>query len=101
MEIGNIKLNGETIIKAIEYNYPNGIIHPSVIQKNKIYTYVILFGIRFATCDSSMPDDVIGAVRLKKRFILDGGDYWEILLSGGSTDPSPYYLENPMVDAKY
>lgn len=101
MKIGNVTLNGESIVKAIEYNYPKGIIHPSVIKKNKIYNYVILFGIRFATCDSGIPDDFIGAIRLKKRFLIAGGDYWEMLLSGASTDPSPYYLENPMVDAKY
>ncbi len=101
MEINGIKLDGASIVRAIEYNYPKGMINPSAIEKNKIYNYVILFGIRFATCDTSIPDDAIGAIRLKKRFLIAGGDYWEILLSGASTDPSPYYLENAMVDAKY
>ena len=101
MDINGIELTGESIVRAIKYNYPKGIIHPDVIEKNKIYNYVILFGIRFATCDSSMPDDFIGAIRLRKRFLIGGGDYWEILLSGASTDPSPYYLENAMIDAKY
>lgn len=98
MEINGIKIDGDNIIKAIEYNYPNGIIHPSVIKKNKIYNYLILFGIRISTCDTSMTDDMIGGVRLKKSFL--GDDYWEVLLSDATTDPSPFWLQKPMPSAK-
>lgn len=103
MKIENIPINGNTIAHAITYNYPppNGNINLNAIITNKWYNYLVLFGIRVTTCDTSMPDDLIGGIRLKKAFFggIFGGDYWEICVSNGSTDPSPYWLTNPMSDA--
>jgi len=98
LEINKIKITGETIANAIDYNYPTGIINMAAIKKNKLYNYLVLWGVRVATCDTSMPDDAIGGIRLKKDFF--GNDYWEIVFSEGTTDPTPYWLQNPMSDAK-
>jgi hypothetical protein len=103
MKIENIPINGNTIARAITQNYfpPNGNINLNAIITNKLYNYLVLFGIRVETCDTSMPDDLIGGIRLRKAFFgsILGGDYWEICVSNGSTDPSPYWLSNPMTDA--
>jgi len=98
VQINKIKITGETIANAIDKNYPTGIINMAAIKKNKLYNYLVLWGVRVATCDTSMPDDAIGGMRLKKDFF--GNDYWEIIFSEGTTDPTPYWLQNPMSDAK-
>lgn len=97
MEIGGIRLTGDSIVRAIMNNYPNGKINLDVIRKKPLYNYLFLFGIRISTCDSGMPDDAIGGVRLVKS--LMGYDFWQILFSEATTDPSPYWLVNPMSDA--
>jgi hypothetical protein len=101
MKIENIPIDGQSVANAIMYNYPNGLVNLNSIKERKLYDYLILFGIRVSTCDTSMPDDLIGGIRLKKSFFggLFGGDYWDICVSNGSTDPSPYWLTNPMSDA--
>lgn len=98
MEIDGIKIDGDSIVRAIEYTYPSGIIFPSAVKKNNVYLFTFLFGIRVSTCDTKMPDDIIGGVRLRKGFL--GRNEWEIILSDATTDPSPYWLEKPMADAK-
>jgi len=75
--------------------------YPSEIQtviNTKLYGYVMIFGIRVETCDTSAPDDFIGAIRFK--WSPFGDDNWELLISNATVDPSPYYLSNPMSDAK-
>ena len=98
MKIEGVEISGQRIANAIDYTYPNGIINLAAIKKNKLYNYLVLWGVRVATCDTSMPDDAIGGIRLKKDFF--GTDYWEIIFSEGTTDPTPYWLQNPMSDAK-
>jgi hypothetical protein len=103
MKIEKISINGDTIARAITQNYypPSGNINLNAIITNKWYNYLVLFGIRVSTCDTSMPDDLIGGIRLRKPFFggIFGGDYWEICVSNGSTDPSPYWITNPLSDA--
>lgn len=99
MKIEGIDVTGQTIIDTINNIYPNGIIHPQYIESHNLYYYTILFGIRISTCDTSLPDDMIGAVRYVKAAI--GRDYWEIIISSASTEPSPYYVQKPLADAKY
>ena len=94
---GKVKVNGDTVVKAIMSTYPNGRINLDAIAKNKLYDYLFLFGIRVATCNTGLPDDAIGGIRLKKNLL--GNDYWEIIFSEATTDPTPYWLVNPMSDA--
>jgi hypothetical protein len=97
MKISGISLEGDTIVKAIMSTYPKGKINIDAILKNKLYNYVFLFGVRVATCNTGIPDDAIGGIRLKKGIL--GYDYWETIYSEATTDPSPYWLSNPMSDA--
>jgi hypothetical protein len=98
MKIDNIEINGNGVARAITYNYPYGNINLDTILKYKLYNYLILFGIRVTTCDTSMPDDIVGGMRLRKAF-FGTDDYWELGASNGSTDPSPYWITHPMSDA--
>lgn len=98
LEINGVKLTGDNVAKAIDYNYPNGLVNCAAIQKKNWYNYLVLFGIRVQTCDTSVPDDVIGGIRLKKGFL--GYDYWEMIMVDATTDPTPSYLAKPMADAK-
>lgn len=98
MKIEGFDITGQGIANAIDRTYPTGNINLSAIQKNKWYNYLVLWAIRVSTCNTSMPDDVIGGIRLKKD--IYGNDYWDILYSDASTDPSPYWLMNPMSDAR-
>jgi hypothetical protein len=98
MKLNGIQVDGKSIVNAINYYYPKGLVNPSVVENKKLYNYVILFGIRVATCDSGMPDDIIGALKYTKSVF--GDDYWDIVLSSASTDPSPQYVKTPMAQAK-
>jgi hypothetical protein len=97
MKINDIEVTGDSIVRAIKANYPKGKINLDAIEKNKLYNYVFLFGVRVATCNTSVPDDAIGGIRLQKGIM--GYDYWETIYSEATTDPSPYWLINPMSDA--
>lgn len=94
---GKVSINGDTIVRAIMSAYPNGRINPKAIEKNQLYNYLFLFGVRVSTCNTAIPDDAIGGIRLRKGIM--GYDYWETIFSEGTTDPSPYWLLNPMSDA--
>jgi hypothetical protein len=98
LDINGVKITGDNVARAIDYNFPDGIINCAAIMKKKWYNYLILFGIRVRTCDTSVPDDIIGGIRLKKGFF--GYDYWEILMVDATTDPTPSYLRTPMSDAR-
>ena len=97
MKINGIELNGDAIVRAIKATYPNGKINLEAIEKNKLYNYLFLFGVRVATCNTSVPDDAIGGIRLQRGLL--GYDYWETIYSEATTDPTPYWLLNPMSDA--
>jgi len=96
MKIENIEINGESISNAIRKFYPDYI---NLVESQQLFNYVLIFGIRVDTCDTGLPDDYIGAIRLEKS-IVTGNAYWNYILTNGSTDPSPYYIENPLKVAK-
>jgi hypothetical protein len=103
MLIEKIPLTGETIANAIMASYPNGKINLDEIKKNKLYNYVVLYGIRLQTCDTGLMDDAIGGIRLRKSFTPLVADNWEIINSNATTDPTPYWLINSTdpIPAKY
>jgi hypothetical protein len=88
MKIENIEINGDSIANAIRKYYPNYI---KLVESQSLYNYVLIFGIRVDTCDTGLPDDFLGAIRLEKSLIT-GDDYWNFILTNGTTDPSPDYL---------
>jgi hypothetical protein len=98
LDINGVKITGDNVAKAIDYNFPGGLVNCAAIKKNNWYNYLILFGIRVQTCDTSAPDDVIGGIRLRKGFF--GYDSWEMIMVDATTDPTPSYLRTPMKDAK-
>lgn len=78
------------MVEAIRFYYPATI---NDIEKNKRYNYISLFGIRVDTCDTGKADDVIGCVWMNALGV------WCSLICAASTDPSPYYIDNPKTDA--
>jgi len=88
MNIENIEINGDTISNAIRKYYPNYI---NLVESQQLFNYVLIFGIRVATCDTGLPDDFLGAIRLEKSLVT-GNPFWNYLLTNGTTDPSPEYL---------
>ena len=88
MKIENISIDGLTVARAIKKYYPQYI---ELVEKQNLYNYLLLFGIRFSTCDTSLPDDFIGGIRLEQSFFT-GQPYWNWMVSNGTTDPTPKYL---------
>lgn len=86
--IDGIEITGDAIANAIRTYYPNSI---KIVEQQKLYNYMLIFGIRVSTCDTSIPDDHLGAIRLTSSYI--GNDYWDMILTDGTTDPSPKYLK--------
>jgi hypothetical protein len=88
MTIDNIEITADSIRNSIEFYYPNTL---SIIEDKELYYYMALFGIRVSTCDTGLPDDFLGAIRFVPNKFSSGG-YWEMILSDGTTDPSPKWL---------
>lgn len=91
LNIDGIEVNANTVVNAIKYYYPKTF---EFAEKNQAYNYLFLFGIRVSACDTSLPDDIIGAIRYAKS--ATGGGYYEGLISAATTDPSPYYQIPPV-----
>ncbi len=89
--LSNFKVDTDSIVAAIRALYPATI---NDIEQNKWYNYITLFGVRIDTCDTGQADDVIGCLW------LNGLGIWTSLICAASTDPSPYYVNNPLADAK-
>lgn len=97
MFVDQIPINGDTIANAIMSYYPNGRINLDEIRRLKLYNFVILFGIRLETCDSGIMDDAIGGIRLRESLIpsvIGTGDYWEIICSNATTEPTAHWILN-------
>jgi hypothetical protein len=77
-------ITANTVKRAFDRFYPKTL--SPVSQGNLIY-YLNLFAIRTSTCDTSLPDDIIGGIRLSTF------NNWEIIISKASTDPSPKNLQ--------
>lgn len=82
--INGFQVNATTLGNAYKRYYPDE--YNSVV-KNKLVYYMMLFGIRTSTCDTSLPDDLIGAIRM--NFFAN----MEAVVSDASTDPSPKNLK--------
>lgn len=90
MKIENIEINGDSIANAMRKFYPNYI---KIVENQELFNYVLIFGIRTSTCDTGLPDDFLGAIRLEKSLVT-GNPYWNYILTEGTTDPTPYYVVN-------
>lgn len=91
MKIDNIPVTSDSIIKCYRGYYPN--YFKQVSDANKFH-FLLLFGIRVSTCDSSLPDDVVGGLR------VNNFNFWETIISDASTEPSPALVAKPLSDAK-
>ena len=83
--IDGIPINTKTIMNAYKYWYPYT--YEKILNDNKFH-YLYIFGIRVDTCDTSLPDDLIGGIRVNKLNFL------ELIVSKASTEPSPKNLAN-------
>jgi hypothetical protein len=90
MKIDNIELSAVNIVKAIKTYYPSII---DLVQQQNLYEYLLLFGIRVSTCNTAIPDDILGGLRLEKS-LVSGRPFWNMIITEASVDPSPYYLKN-------
>jgi hypothetical protein len=82
--INGIDINATTLGNAYKRYYPN---EYNDVVNNKLIFYTLLFGIRTSTCDTSLPDDLIGAIRMNYFANM------EVVVSDASTDPSPKNLK--------
>jgi len=81
-KIGGIDVNSDTITNCYKRYYPA----TYKIMQDNLYHYLHLFGIRISTCDTSIPDDIVGGLRVGNL------GFNEIVISEASTDPSPKTL---------
>jgi len=85
MNIEGIPINSTTIGRCYQRYYPTTyreITNPARIE------YLHLWGIRVATCDTSLPDDLVGGLRTNLLNLQ------ESVVSKASTEPSPRNLAN-------
>ena len=91
MKIDGIEVNKDSIINTYRRYYPA--YFKQISDANKFH-FLMLWGIRVSTCDTSLPDDVVGGLRINNL------NLWESIVSNASTEPSPSWLANPMSDAR-
>jgi hypothetical protein len=85
--IDGISINSNSIANCYKMFYPDT--YKRLIQTNRFH-YLELWGIRMSTCDTSLPDDFLGGIRINNLNFL------EIVSAAASTDPSPKYVEKPL-----
>jgi hypothetical protein len=81
--IEGIQINPTTIQNCYKTFYPNSY---NQIANQNLFHYLHLWGIRVSSCDTSLPDDYVGGIRVNNLNLL------EIVESKASTDPSPQSL---------
>ena len=81
-KIEGIEINSDTITNAYKLYYPATY---KIMQEN-LFHYLHIFGIRISTCDTSIPDDLVGGLRINNL------GFNELVVSQASTDPSPKSL---------
>lgn len=91
MKIDNIPVTSDTLIKTYKKYYPA--YFKQITDANKFH-YLMLWGIRVSTCDTSLPDDIVGGLR------INNFNFFESVVSTASTEPSPSWIANPMSDAR-
>lgn len=106
MTIDGISVDDYSVIRAIKYfcdkttdekgrSIPRKATSIYTVERNLLYEYLILFAIRVETCNTALPDDIIGGLRFMPKKWGTGG-YWDIIFANASTDPSPLYLTPPV-----
>lgn len=80
MIIEGITVNSDTIVKTYKRFYPS---FWSDLEKANNFHYLNLWGIRVSTCDTSLPDDLVGGIR------VNNFNFYETVVSKASTEPSP------------
>jgi hypothetical protein len=91
MKIEKIPVNTTTILNTYKRYYPD--YFKQISNANK-FQYLLLWGIRVSTCDTSLPDDLVGGLRVNNL------NFWESIVSEASTEPSPALIAKPLRDAK-
>lgn len=86
-KIEGIEVNTESIINCYKKYYPET--YNQIVQKNRFH-FLNLWGIRVATCDTSLPDDILGGIRVNNI------NFVESVSAAASTDPSPKYVQTPV-----
>jgi hypothetical protein len=84
--IEGIDINSNSISKCYEMFYSETY---NQIKNFNLFEYLHLWGIRLSTCDTSLPDDLVGGLR------VNNFNFIETVASSASTDPSPYYINKP------
>lgn len=87
--VDGIDINSATIGNCYKMFYPNT--YKRLLEKNRFH-YLELWGIRMSTCDTSLPDDYLGGIR------INNFNFLEVVSAAASTDPTPKYVGAP-VDA--
>ena len=85
--VDGIDVNSATIGNCYKMFYPNS--YKRLIEQNRFH-YLELWGIRMATCDTSLPDDYLGGIR------INNFNFLEVVTAAASTDPSPKYVATPL-----
>jgi hypothetical protein len=81
--VEGIPITAQTIMNAYKMWYPE--VYQDLVGENK-FKYLYLWGIRVSTCDTSLPDDLVGGIRVNNLNIA------EIIVSKATTDPTPKSL---------
>ena len=89
-KIDGININATTIANCYKMFYPDS--YKRLLDKNRFH-YLELWGIRVSTCDTSLPDDFLGGIRINNL------NFQEIITAAASTDPSPKYVETALDSA--
>jgi len=89
--IEGIDINGTTIGNCYAMFYPDTY---KQIENLNLFHYLHLWGVRVSTCDTSLPDDLVGGLRVNNLNFL------ESIVSSASTEPSPALIANPLSDAR-
>lgn len=85
--IDGIDINASTIENCYKMFYPDT--HKRLVEQNRFH-YLELWGIRMSTCDTSLPDDFVGGIR------VNNFNFLEVVAAAASTDPSPKYVQTPV-----
>jgi hypothetical protein len=83
-KVEGIPITATTILNAYKMWYPE--VYRDIVSENK-FKYLYLWGIRVSTCDTSLPDDLVGGIRVNNLNMA------EIIVSSATTDPTPKSLQ--------
>lgn len=81
--IEGIDITGTSIANCYKMFYPSTY---NQMVKDNLFEYLHLWGIRVSTCDTSLPDDLVGGL------VINNFNFFEAYVSKASTEPSPQFL---------